>query len=91
MKMTCWGIVKTRLTPFNESLIGFPFHIANKMELTEISKKRDRDYFHCIIKCIYVPRKLLKIQGYRTRIFQSSLQTELSPKITVHHSVNCDV
>ena len=49
------GDCQNGLTPFNESLIGFPFHIANKMELTEISKNRDRDYFQCIIKCIYVP------------------------------------
>ena len=53
MQMTYWGIVKTP-DPFNESLIGFPFHNANKMELTEISKNRDRDYFHYIIKWIYV-------------------------------------
>ena len=49
------GDCKNGLTPFNEYLIGFPFHIANKMELIEIIKNRDRDYFHCIIKCIYVP------------------------------------
>ena len=60
------------------------------MELTEISKNRDRDYFHCIRKCIYVPWKLLKIQGYKN-IFQSSLQTELSSRITVHYSVNYNV